>query len=386
MEFNSLYAAFDLYPSAKGAATHIHQMSKALFRYFGSGYLYVLGNDRLPAYQNEGNIEIYRFNNPVENYLERAERYGQSLSAFISDRKELKLVHFRDIWSGLAILGPEKTYRTLFEINSLMSIELPYRYPYLSKELLQKIRDIEVFCMDTSDAIICPSESIKENLCKLGNYNNKIKVVSNGADLEHEFAGIDNLPDDYILYFGALQYWQGVDDLIKAFAGLKDFDQLKLVICSSNRPAFSKPYKKLAEKLGVSENITWNYQLGKDELNTWIKNARLTIAPMKDTERNLDQGFSPLKIFESMALGIPVVATDLPSIREIIFDKENGRLVRPERPAELSRVIRFLLDYPEQAAKIGINGRKTVEEKFTWQQKIEQLSEIYSNLVKFEYK
>jgi len=386
LEFKSLYAAFDLYPSAKGAATHIHQMAKALFAYCGNGYLYVLGNERLPIYQNEDHIQIYRFSKSIENYLERAEAYGVSLAEFISQRKKLKLVHFRDIWSGLAILKPNANYRTVFEVNALMSIELPYRYPLLGKEILLKIREIELFCMTRCDAIICPSNSIKQNLIKIGANSDKITVITNGAILDAEYCKIDNLPEQYILYFGALQYWQGVDDLIKAFAGLKDYPDLKLVICASNRPSFSKPYKKLAEKLGVIDQLIWNYQLPKNELNTWIKNTILTVAPMKETERNLIQGFSPLKIFESMAQATPVIASDLPSIREIITDKENGRLVRPDRPAELSRCIRFFLDYPDYAKELGLKGKETVINKYSWEQKIEELTELYSKLVKFENK
>jgi len=384
VERKSLYAAFDLYPSSKGAATHIHHMSKALFQFFGSGYLYVLGNERLPVYQNEENVEIFRFNELIPNYLQRAETYGIQLASFISERKNLELVHFRDIWSGLAILVPDRKYKTVFEVNALMSIELPYRYPFLSKQTLEKIKEIENFCLQTSDQLICPSNSIKENLIKLQIPGDKIKVISNGADLEMECIEVPNKPSNYIIYFGALQHWQGVDDLIKAFAGLKDFSDLKLVICSSNRPSYSKPYRKLAEKLNVDQNIIWNYQLAKEELYDWVKHARLSVAPMKDTERNLLQGFSPLKVFESMALKTPVVGTDLPSIREIITDKENGRLVRPDRPAELSRVIRFMLDYPDYTAKLGQNGRLTIENNFSWAQKTTELHDIYSKLTKFE--
>lgn len=383
MEFNALYSAFDLYPSSKGAATHIHQMSKALFEHFGSGYLYVLGNERLPSFQDEGNIKIYRYNEPIPNYLKRAEAFGIRLSMLLESNPPAELAHFRDIWSGLAILKPDRKYKTVFEVNALMSIELPYRYPYLSKKSLLKIKDIERFCLQNSDIIICPSNSIRENLLKFSVDASKIRVVTNGAELDVECADIQDLPEDYLLYFGALQTWQGVDDLIKAFAGLKDYENLRLVICSSNRPSYSKPYRKLAEKLDVAEKIIWKYQLPKEELNACIKSAKFSVAPLKETERNLLQGFSPLKVFESMAVGTAVLATDLPSVREIITDKENGRLVRAERPAELSRMIRFMLDYPEYTAELGRKGRLTVENKFSWGQKNQELKDIYSNLIKF---
>jgi glycosyltransferase involved in cell wall biosynthesis len=311
--------------------------------------------------------------------------FGCSLAAFIEDKNAIELIHYRDIWSGLAVLGRERTYKTVFEVNALPSIELPYRYPLLGKVQLNKIRDLEIFVLQKSDAIVCPAESIKNNLVQLEIPESKITVITNGAETDLAMAPVADMPENYILYFGALQYWQGVDDLLKAFAGLKDFTDLKLVICSSNRSVFSKPYRKLAEKLGIGSSVLWYYQLPKDELNTLIKLARLTIAPFKETERNLNQGFSPLKIFESMALGTPVLASDLPSVREIITDKKDGCMVRPDRPAELSRAIRFLLDYPEYAKEIGLQGRQTMENDFSWKEKTNELKRLYANLINFEY-
>ena len=53
----SLYAAFDLYPSSKGAVTHISHNIETLFNFFNGGLLYVLGNENMPVYHDEGNIE-----------------------------------------------------------------------------------------------------------------------------------------------------------------------------------------------------------------------------------------------------------------------------------------------------------------------------------------
>ena len=57
----ALYSAFDLFPSRKGAAIHINKFARALFEEMNGGVLYVLGNEKLPAYQIEENVEIVRF-------------------------------------------------------------------------------------------------------------------------------------------------------------------------------------------------------------------------------------------------------------------------------------------------------------------------------------
>ena len=86
-----------------------------------------------------------------------------------------------------------------------------------------------------------------------------------------------------------------------------------------------------------------------------------------------------------MACGVPVVASDIPVVREIITENHDGKLVRPDRPAELSRSLRFIIDYPEYAAKIKENALKTIKSKFMWEQKKKELFDIYSELVRFDY-
>jgi len=158
----SLYAAFDLYPSAKGSATHIYYMTQTLFNFFGGGMLVVLGNEKMPQYQEEGSVEIFRFNEPIENYLKRAEAFSHRLSDLISEQSNLQLCHFRDLWGGLAILQKERTYKTVFEVNALFSIELPYKYSDIHPSTLEKIKAIEQFCMEETDVIITPSQTIKK--------------------------------------------------------------------------------------------------------------------------------------------------------------------------------------------------------------------------------
>ena len=71
-----------------------------------------------------------------------------------------------------------------------------------------------------------------------------------------------------------------------------------------------------------------------------------------------------------MAAGVPVVASDLPAVRELIDDGVHGRLVAPDRPGELARAIRVLLDYPEQRAAMGAAARAHIERHFTWERSV----------------
>jgi glycosyltransferase involved in cell wall biosynthesis len=156
---------------------------------------------------------------------------------------------------------------------------------------------------------------------------------------------------------------------------------LYLVICSATRRRHGKMYNKLAERLGVAERVIWHYGLHKAELSRWLTGATLSVAPLTECSRNLEQGCAPLKILESMAHGVPVVASDLPAVREIINDRIEGRLVRAERPAEFARIIRVLLAYPDELHAMGHRARHRIEHDFTWERATGQLAELYGSLL-----
>jgi glycosyltransferase involved in cell wall biosynthesis len=142
----------------------------------------------------------------------------------------------------------------------------------------------------------------------------------------------------------------------------------------------AKPHRKLAERLEVADRVRWHFALPEDELASWREHALLSLAPLRDCSRNAVQGCAPLKILESMAAGVPVVASDLPAARELIVDGEHGRLVAPDRPGELARAIRVLLDCPERRAEMGAQSRARVAAELSWSSSVAQLGALYKAL------
>ncbi len=382
LSHRALYSAFDRFPSQKGAATHINRMAQTLFDCMGGGLLYVLGDEELPVYQREGDIEILRYSRPVTNFLERTQKYGRRLGALLEQQSDsLRICHFRDPWSGIPVLARgDRPYKTVYEVNGLPSIELPYTYPKAAPQTLARIRAAEEFCWTNADRVITPSHTIRENLIAFGAPARKITVIANGAEQADPAPRPACAPARYLIYFGALQRWQGVDVLLRAFGRLADMDDLYLVVCASTHPRYAKPYHKLAEKLEIAHRVLWFFRLSEKELAPWRAHALLSIAPLTECSRNLEQGCSPLKVLESMAAGVPVVASDLPSVREIITDQVDGCLVRPDRPSELARAIRVLLEYPDYLRAMGERARMRIQQDFTWRRATELLIECYRSI------
>jgi glycosyltransferase involved in cell wall biosynthesis len=128
--------------------------------------------------------------------------------------------------------------------------------------------------------------------------------------------------------------------------------------------------------------MVWRTALEEAELGPIRAHALVSLAPLGECARNLSQGCAPLKILESMADGVAVVASDLPAVRELVTDGHDGRLVPADRPADLARALRILIEYPELRARLGANARRTVAERLTWDRSLQRLrEEVYRNLL-----
>jgi glycosyltransferase involved in cell wall biosynthesis len=349
-----------------------------LFDELGGGVLYVLGGDDLPRWQRDGNVEVIRYASEDEHFLDRAAGFGRELAKVVDAMPALELAHFRDPWSGAAIALRPHDYATVYEVNALPSIELPHLFD-VGGATLEKIRALELACCAEADRVITPSETTASFLASLGVARDKIRVIPNGADLLPVPPPEDRQEClSSILYFGSPQSWQGIETLLRAMARLADLPN-RLVICASRETKGWKPYEKLAEKLGV--NIEWHYALDQAELAEITRNALLTVAPLSDCARNAEQGCAPLKILESMACGVAVVASDLPPVRELIRHRENGWLVHPDRPAELARALRILIEHPALARELGAAAQRTIAERFTWARSLDALRSEYRTLI-----
>lgn len=379
----ALYAAFDRFPSTKGAAVHIDRFARTLFDTLGGGQLCVLGDDELAPLQREEHVTIRRFAVREPNLLRRAMAYGRWLEGVVRTQGEaLRIAHFRDPWSGVPILRSlPPSCATVYEVNGLPSVELPAAFGELSPQTLEKLRRTEQFCLEAADHIVTPSHTIAGNLIERGVDGQNITVIPNGADPLERSALPPGAPRRYLLYFGAVQPWQGVDTLLRAFARLLDLPDLSLVICASVAPSRTKGYRKLARGLGLGDRVLWHHGLSQGELAPWRDNALVSLAPLSDCDRNLAQGCSPLKVLESMAAGVAVIASDLPPVRELVEDGVHGRLVPPDRPAELARAIRILLEYPELREQMGRAARLRVIGNFTWEHATGQLKDLYRELL-----
>ena len=89
----------------------------------------------------------------------------------------------------------------------------------------------------------------------------------------------------------------------------------------------------------------------------------------------------PNKLFEYMAAGLPVIASDFPLWRSIIDGADCGICVDPTDPVDIRRAIVILMDDPDERQRLGANGRKAVQEKYAWVSEEKKLLQLYHQLL-----
>ncbi len=89
----------------------------------------------------------------------------------------------------------------------------------------------------------------------------------------------------------------------------------------------------------------------------------------------------PTKLFEYMAMGLPVIASNFPLYQEIVEGAECGICIDPLNPEELAGAIQFIVKHPAEAKQMGENGRRAVEERYNWGMEEEKLLQLYSELI-----
>jgi len=88
----------------------------------------------------------------------------------------------------------------------------------------------------------------------------------------------------------------------------------------------------------------------------------------------------PVKLFEYMSAGIPVVASDFPLWRSIVEEANCGILVDPEDPVAIANAMQWVYDHPEEAEAMGRQGREAILSTYNWSNEEEKLFALYSTI------
>jgi glycosyltransferase involved in cell wall biosynthesis len=233
---------------------------------------------------------------------------------------------------------------------------------------------IESKVFNLSTKITTVSLSVAMELKNYGLDPDKITVVGNGVD-EKAFAPIQNkrCTEEYVLFTGVLRAGKGLFDFVECGRQVcKVRPDVKFVICGSG--PFLGKLKEKVRILGLQRQIVFTGFADRNRLRKIYQNATVHVIP------SYHEGL-PSVLLEAMSCGLPVVATNVGGINEVISSGTNGFLVPPKSPKLMAEIILKLLDDCMLRKKIGEAARKTIEKRYTWDKVADNVIKCYEDVL-----
>ena len=238
----------------------------------------------------------------------------------------------------------------------------PFKNIAFKDYFLKKQREAYV-CADFNFFI---SQFLKERIMGQLLNGERDKVVHNGTDIE-KFKPLNNKMElrqkfDYPLdpfligYIGTLDFHKKMDILIDSMGGFKD-KNIKLVIIGDG-PAF-QTLKSRVQKMNLEEKIIFKGWIDHELMNEHLNSFDLAI------HHHAMEYMSPLKIFEYLSSGLPVIAPNIPAVREILKDKEDVILTEPTI-VSITKNILYMYENENQRKVLSKNGVEKIRERYTW--------------------
>ncbi len=238
---------------------------------------------------------------------------------------------------------------------------------------------IEKVGLENADRVVAVSQMMKDDILKYFEVDpDRVAVIHNGIDLKTwnerplspELKERYGIADDYVLYVGRPTAQKGMEFLIEAA------DKIPVQIVMEAVGADTKEYEnRMMAKAKAKENIIWIHENLGDAKNVELySSARVFICP------SVYEPFGIINL-EAMACRTPVVASAVGGIKEVVVPEETGLLVEPGKPDQIAAAVNRLLDDPELARSMGEQGRKRVEDYFSWESIAEKTKDLYRQIV-----
>jgi glycosyltransferase involved in cell wall biosynthesis len=175
-----------------------------------------------------------------------------------------------------------------------------------------------------------------------------------------------------VAYAGHLYQWKGVDVLLRAIALVPG--ARGLVIGGHEAEPDLARTRRLAVELGIDDRVTFTGLVPPGDVAPRLAGA--TVLALPNPASAISTRFtSPLKLFEYMAAGRPIVASDLPAIREVLHPDVDALLVPPGDAAAMAEAIRRLVGDPALAARLASAARAAVTD-YGWDRRAERLESL----------
>lgn len=322
--------------------------------------------------ENKNGVKIVGIKHPFNGRIDRIKN-SPSVALREALRIDADIYHFHDPELLRIALSLKKVgKKVIYDVHEDVPRQILAKYwipPVLRQIISFAFEKFENYVAARLDYIVTATPFIKERFLAIN--KNSIDINNYPKLDEFDFHNAPTYKGNSICYIGGIEKIRGIVELVEA---IQDTD-VNLELAGKFSDATLETEVRLMKGW---ENIHFHGFLDRKEINQLLMNSIAGMVTLHPTINYLDS--LPVKMFEYMAAGIPVIASDFPLWRQIVLDNECGLLVDPLKPSDIRVAAQTLIQDRALAKRYGSNGRAAIQQKYNWSIESKKLIEIYSQL------
>ena len=345
----------------------------------------------LSNHENLGNCIVLR--KSISKFIQRSSVGALKIPVYfnfwrrfvreILKKHEIEAIHIHDL--PLCRIGIElkrqKKVKLILDLHenwpALLGISI-HANTFLGKILSseKQWRSYEKNCSLEADAVITVANEMKERISNLGISSKKIFVLENTPDNDSVSELKFETDNKFftLIYIGGISYHRGLQYAIDGLRLLVPELPVRLWIAGDGK--FSDNLKAQVKSLDLQDFVVFFGLLPKTKTVDLMKKADLGLIPHIRSEQS--DNSSPNKLFEYMAAGLPVLASNCISIKRVLDETEAGITYIFDSPSDFANVVKIIYNNRGKSGLFVSNGIKAIREKYNWQQGSASLVKLYA--------
>jgi glycosyltransferase involved in cell wall biosynthesis len=254
---------------------------------------------------------------------------------------------------------PSTLIAKLFNIPIFHEINGPYEDVFIAHPVLNKLRWILIPMQRIqyrwATGLIAVTQELVD-WAKTESGHSRCRLISNGANIDI-FKPLEGKSPtrSYAIFFGGLTEWHGVPVMLEAVQSDLWPKNIDLVIIGDG--IYASAVRDLALK---NKSVHFKGRLPYREVASWVCGALVGLVPISNPGGRSETGLMPLKLFETLACGVPVIVTDFPG------QADCGLVIPDQHPEELAKAVAMLADDRDRAEAMGARGAAEVRSRHSW--------------------
>ncbi|OHX49904.1 glycosyltransferase family 4 protein [Cytobacillus pseudoceanisediminis] len=286
------------------------------------------------------------------------------------------LYHFHDpelIPAGLKLKRQQK--KVIYDVHEDVPRQILQKnwIPRLLRTAISSVfEEYEKRAVKKMDYVVAATPFIKNRFTSIGCNSIDICNYPVLSEFDHRHSE-EEVKENAVCYIGAISEIRGIFEMVDSMSLVPDVH-----LFLAGKFASDAERELVKQKSGWKKVSELGY-LDREEIRNVLSKSLAGLVVLHPTINYKDA--LPIKLFEYMAAGIPVIASDFPLWKEIVEKSDCGICVDPLNPKEIADAIQFYIENPEEAKRMGENGRRAVEQIYNWDLESKKLVSVYQTLL-----